>query len=68
LKDYSLTTLILITGFLGAGKTTLLRSLLPLLKENGLRVRVILNDYANADLSSNVWMIPCRFVSLLCSL
>jgi G3E family GTPase len=47
-----MTPLVLITGFLGAGKTTFLRRVLPLLIEAGARPRVILNDYANADLDS----------------
>ena len=47
-----MTLLVLITGFLGAGKTTLLRQLIPPLKDRGLKVGVILNDYANADVDS----------------
>lgn len=44
-----MTPLVLITGFLGSGKTSLLRTILPGLREWGLRPHVILNDYVNAD-------------------
>ncbi|MGI9240115.1 MAG: GTP-binding protein [Verrucomicrobiales bacterium] len=44
--------LIIITGFLGSGKTTLLRSLVSSLAGEGLKVDVILNDIANAELDA----------------
>jgi G3E family GTPase len=40
--------LLLIVGYLGAGKTTLLQRLIPRLGAEGVRPRVILNDYQDA--------------------
>ncbi|MBK8247421.1 MAG: GTP-binding protein [Gemmatimonadetes bacterium] len=40
--------LLLIVGYLGAGKTTLLQRVIPLLGAEGVRPRVILNDYQDA--------------------
>ncbi len=48
----AVTPLLLIAGFLGSGKTSLLRTLLPLLGARGLRPRVFLNDFQNADLDA----------------
>lgn len=48
----ALTPLVLIAGFLGVGKTSLLRTLLPLLGARGLRPRVFLNDFQNAELDA----------------
>ena len=47
------TPLVLLVGFLGAGKTRFLTALIPLLHNNGLRVRVLLNDFENADIDAS---------------
>ncbi len=47
-----MTPLVLLAGFLGAGKTSFLRQLLPELARRGLRPRVVLNDYENAQLDA----------------
>ncbi|CAN5616751.1 GTP-binding protein [soil metagenome] len=47
-----MTPLVLIVGFLGSGKTTFLKNLLPLLSAQGLRPRVIINDYQNAQVDA----------------
>lgn len=44
--------LVLVAGFLGAGKTRLLTELIPQLGARGLRVRIILNDFENADIDA----------------
>src|SRR5688572_19186253 len=40
--------LVLLAGFLGAGKTRFLTDVIPLLHGQGVRVRVVLNDFENA--------------------
>jgi G3E family GTPase len=47
-----MTPLVAIVGFLGSGKTTLLKTLLPLLRERGIRVHVVINDYQNAKVDA----------------
>lgn len=47
------TPLVLLVGFLGAGKTRFLTALIPLLHNSGLRVRVLLNDFENADIDAS---------------
>ncbi len=47
-----MTPLVLLAGFLGAGKTSFLRRLLPELAARGIRPRVILNDYENAQVDA----------------
>lgn len=47
-----MTPLVLIVGFLGSGKTTFLKNVLPLLRQRGLRARVIINDYQNAKVDA----------------
>ncbi|MGI9244250.1 MAG: GTP-binding protein, partial [Verrucomicrobiales bacterium] len=42
----------MITGFLGSGKTTLMRTLLSELAGESIRIAVIQNDIANADLDA----------------
>ena len=44
--------LVLMAGFLGAGKTRFLTTLIPLLIERGVRVRVVLNDFENAKIDA----------------
>ena len=44
--------LVLLAGFLGAGKTRFLSELIPQLNDAGVRVRVILNDFENADIDA----------------
>ncbi|MBL0940054.1 MAG: GTP-binding protein [Gemmatimonadaceae bacterium] len=44
--------LVLLAGFLGAGKTRLLSELIPALHAKGTRVRVILNDFENANIDA----------------
>lgn len=45
--------LVLLAGFLGAGKTRFLTDVIPLLAERGVRVRVVLNDFENADIDAS---------------
>ncbi|MCC6244064.1 MAG: GTP-binding protein [Gemmatimonadaceae bacterium] len=45
--------LVLLVGFLGAGKTRTLTALIPALQARGLRPRVILNDFSNADVDAS---------------
>lgn len=45
--------LVLIAGFLGAGKTRFLTNVIPLLQARGVRVRVILNDFGNANIDAS---------------
>ena len=45
--------LALLVGFLGAGKTRFLTNLIPELHTRGLRPRVILNDFVNADIDAS---------------
>jgi G3E family GTPase len=47
-----MTPLAVLCGFLGAGKTTFLRNLLPEVTALGLRPRVIINDYQNANVDA----------------
>jgi len=47
-----MTPLVLIVGFLGSGKTTFLKNLLPQLSGAGLRPKVIINDYQNAQVDA----------------
>ncbi len=49
----AMTPLVLIVGFLGAGKTRFLTELIPLLHGQGLKVRVLLNDFENADIDAS---------------
>ena len=44
--------LVLLAGFLGAGKTRFLTQLIPQLNSAGVRVRVILNDFENANIDA----------------
>ncbi|MGV3709763.1 MAG: GTP-binding protein [Gemmatimonas sp.] len=44
--------LVLLTGFLGAGKTRFLTDAIPRLIDAGVRVRVVLNDFENADIDA----------------
>ncbi len=44
--------LVLLVGFFGAGKTRFLTRLVPALHEHGLRVRVLLNDFENANIDA----------------
>lgn len=44
--------LVLLAGFLGAGKTRFLTDIIPLLHKHGVRVRVVLNDFENADIDA----------------
>jgi len=44
--------LVLLTGFLGAGKTRFLTMVIPELHAQGLRVRVLLNDFENASIDA----------------
>ena len=44
--------LVLLTGFLGAGKTRFLTTAIPALHAQGLRVRVLLNDFENANIDA----------------
>lgn len=44
--------LVLLTGFLGAGKTRFLTDTIPLLTAAGVRVRVVLNDFENANIDA----------------
>jgi G3E family GTPase len=44
--------LVLLAGFLGAGKTRFLTTLIPLLLERGVRVRIVLNDFENAKIDA----------------
>ena len=45
--------LVLLVGFLGAGKTRFLSDLIPALQRQGLRPRIILNDFANASIDAS---------------
>lgn len=45
--------LVLLAGFLGAGKTRFLTDVIPLLHARGLRVRVVLNDFENAEIDAS---------------
>jgi G3E family GTPase len=45
--------LVLLVGFLGAGKTRFLSDLIPALQGQGLRPRIILNDFANASIDAS---------------
>lgn len=45
--------LVLLAGFLGAGKTRFLTDVIPLLHERGVRVRVVLNDFENAEIDAS---------------
>jgi G3E family GTPase len=45
--------LVLLAGFLGAGKTRFLTALIPELHARNVRVRVILNDFENADIDAS---------------
>jgi G3E family GTPase len=45
--------LVLLAGFLGAGKTRFLTDVIPLLHARGIRVRVILNDFENANIDAS---------------
>lgn len=45
--------LVLLVGFLGAGKTRFLSDLIPSLQRQGLRPRIILNDFANASIDAS---------------
>lgn len=44
--------LVLLAGFLGAGKTRFLSELIPQLNNAGIRVRVVLNDFENANIDA----------------
>ena len=44
--------LVLLAGFLGAGKTRFLTTVIPELHAQGLRVRVLLNDFENANIDA----------------
>lgn len=44
--------LVLLAGFLGAGKTRFLTDVIPLLHQSGIRVRVVLNDFENANIDA----------------
>lgn len=44
--------LVLLAGFLGAGKTRFLSEVIPRLNEAGVRVRVVLNDFENANIDA----------------
>ena len=44
--------LVLMAGFLGAGKTRFLTTLIPQLLERGVRVRIVLNDFENANIDA----------------
>lgn len=44
--------LVLLAGFLGAGKTRFLTEVIPLLHGAGIRVRVVLNDFENANIDA----------------
>ena len=44
--------IIVLVGFLGAGKTTLLRKLASKLLDNSWDLKIILNDYENAEIDS----------------
>lgn len=44
--------LVLLAGFLGAGKTRFLSELIPKLNDSGIKVRVVLNDFENADIDA----------------
>ena len=44
--------LVLLAGFLGAGKTRFLTEVIPQLNNAGVRVRVILNDFENANIDA----------------
>ena len=45
--------LVLLAGFLGAGKTRFLTDVIPMLYQRGVRVRVVLNDFENADIDAS---------------
>ena len=45
--------LVLLAGFLGAGKTRFLTDVIPELHARGLRVRVVLNDFENAEIDAS---------------
>ncbi|MBC8087312.1 MAG: GTP-binding protein [Phycisphaerae bacterium] len=45
--------LVLLAGFLGAGKTRFLTDVIPLLHARGVRVRVVLNDFENAEIDAS---------------
>lgn len=44
--------LVLLAGFLGAGKTRFLTEVVPLLSQRGVRARIILNDFENANIDA----------------
>ncbi len=44
--------LVLMAGFLGAGKTRFLTTIIPLLLERGVRVRIVLTDFENAKIDA----------------
>lgn len=44
--------LVLMAGFLGAGKTRFLTDVIPELAARGVRVRIVLNDFENADIDA----------------
>ncbi|MCA1962492.1 MAG: GTP-binding protein [Prosthecobacter sp.] len=44
--------LVLVAGFLGAGKTTFLRALMGDLKERGVPLCVVVNDFENAEIDA----------------
>ncbi|MEP6836374.1 MAG: GTP-binding protein [Gemmatimonas sp.] len=44
--------LVLLAGFLGAGKTRFLSELIPQLNDADVRVRVVLNDFENANIDA----------------
>ncbi|MEO7997108.1 MAG: GTP-binding protein [Gemmatimonadaceae bacterium] len=44
--------LVLLAGFLGAGKTRFLTDVVPLLHNAGIRVRIVLNDFENANIDA----------------
>lgn len=45
--------LVLLAGFLGAGKTRFLTDVIPLLYKRGVHVRVVLNDFENAEIDAS---------------
>jgi len=51
--DSTVIPLVLLAGFLGAGKTRFLTDVIPLLHARGVRVRVVLNDFENAEIDAS---------------
>jgi G3E family GTPase len=47
-----MTPLVLLVGFLGSGKTTFLKTLLPMLRLQGIEPHVVINDYQNAKVDA----------------